>query len=74
MLILASFVKNAHKNGLLVVLAGSIQQRHMYLISEIQPDVVAVRGSVCINGDRNKGIDIDRVNELVYQLKMVVEN
>ena len=63
------FVRKAHDEGLEVVLAGSIQKSHIHIISDIKPDVVAVRGSVCVNGDRTKGIDVERVKELVNNLK-----
>src|SRR3989338_558386 len=64
-----NFVREAHKNGLEVALAGAINDKHMYIMQDIKPDIVAVRGSVCVNGDRTKKVDVNRVKIFAEKLK-----
>jgi (5-formylfuran-3-yl)methyl phosphate synthase len=62
---IAAFVQAAQAAGLRVALAGSIQQAHLPLLKELQPDVVGVRGALCEQGDRTTGITLARVREFM---------
>lgn len=51
----------ARDAGLLFALAGQISVGHTPTIRELQPDIVAVRGAVCEDSDRGRGVSADRV-------------
>jgi uncharacterized protein (UPF0264 family) len=51
----AEFVERGHEYGLLVALAGSVKENHLYDLSRIGTDIIGVRGAVCAGGDRNRG-------------------
>jgi (5-formylfuran-3-yl)methyl phosphate synthase len=59
------FVQAARAAGLQVALAGSIQQAHLPVLKQLQPDVVGVRGALCEQGDRTTGITLGRVQEFM---------
>jgi uncharacterized protein (UPF0264 family) len=50
--------------GKLVALAGGLDCRSIASLRWIAPDIVAVRGAACVNGNRRSAIDLDRVAEL----------
>jgi uncharacterized protein (UPF0264 family) len=58
---IAAFVQAARAAGLRVALAGSLQQAHLPVLKQLQPDVVGVRGALCEQGDRTTGITLARV-------------
>jgi len=58
---IAAFVQAARAAGLQVALAGSLQQAHLPLLTQLQPDVIGVRGALCEQGDRTTGITLGRV-------------
>ncbi len=49
---LATWTRRARQQGMLVVLAGSLQLAHLPELMSLAPDYVAVRGAVC-GGDRH---------------------
>ncbi|NYT02100.1 MAG: (5-formylfuran-3-yl)methyl phosphate synthase [Methanosarcinales archaeon] len=64
---LEEFVKAGQDLGLEVALAGTIKFADLEMISQIDPDIIGVRGVVC-GGDRNTSIR----RELVMQLKEAI--
>ena len=50
--------------GKLVALAGGLDCRSIASLRWIAPDIVAVRGAACVDGNRRSAIDLDRVAEL----------
>jgi uncharacterized protein (UPF0264 family) len=63
--ILKKFVDETHDYGLKTALAGSIKKEQLKPLSDIESDVVGIRGAACIGGDRNTGrIHRSRVSEL----------
>lgn len=53
---LDDFIEKAHTLGVQAALAGSLDRREISRLKPLHPDVIGVRGSVCKNGDRNKGM------------------
>jgi (5-formylfuran-3-yl)methyl phosphate synthase len=68
----AAFVQGARVAGLRVALAGSLQQAHLPLLKQLQPDVVGVRGALCEQGDRTTGITLARVREFMQAARSPV--
>jgi (5-formylfuran-3-yl)methyl phosphate synthase len=62
-------VKEAHKNGLIFVLAGSVQPDHISYLGQVAPDVVAIRGGLCKDANRHNNVDPERVTSFVEALK-----
>lgn len=63
------FVAMARENDLEVALAGSIKSHHMELLSDIDPDIVGIRGAVCPAGDRTQGITEDGVRAFMESVR-----
>ena len=58
---LRAFVAAGHRAGLGVALAGSIRHAHMPLLLDLGPDLVGVRGAVCVDAtDRATRINAER--------------
>ncbi|MFO0907574.1 MAG: (5-formylfuran-3-yl)methyl phosphate synthase [Isosphaeraceae bacterium] len=55
------WLDEARKAGRLTALAGSVDADRIERIRGLQPDIVAVRGAACIDGDRRKAVDPFRV-------------
>ncbi len=62
---LDKFVYNAHKSGLKVILAGSIQENHLNLLTAMNVDVVGVRAAVCSSYDRSATIDAEKAKRFI---------
>jgi len=62
---LESFVQSARRVGLLVALAGSIQTEHLPALRRLAPDIIGVRGAVCVKNDRTSIIDIAAVRRFI---------
>jgi hypothetical protein len=60
--------------GLQLALAGRIGPGHVEVLQTCDPDVLAVRGSVCINGDRRQTVCEQRVRELATRLEAQESN
>jgi uncharacterized protein (UPF0264 family) len=63
---LKEFVREAHDNGSIVGLAGSLKKEDLSKLYSVGVDIVGLRGAVCPLGDRVKGrIEKQKVVELV---------
>jgi len=63
---LKDFVKKGHDAGMRVALAGSIKTEHAQLLHEIGPDVIGVRGAVCVDSsNRRTKICPQKTNDFV---------
>jgi len=59
------FVNTAHKHGLSVALAGSLQIQNLSTVKKLGADFVGLRGAACQNNNRDTGQIIrERVKEL----------
>lgn len=58
---LTKLVRRAHEQNLLVALGGMIDETQLPLALEAEPDIIAVRSAVCVNGDRRQPLDPHRV-------------
>lgn len=63
------FVDQAHAAALQVALAGSVGLEHIAQLYSIGPDIVGVRGAVCEGRDRQCGISLAKVKELVTHIR-----
>ncbi len=59
------WVETARDGGLLIALAGEVDVRRMRDLAPLRPDLFAVRGAACEDGDRRGTISADRVAGLV---------
>jgi len=50
--------------GKLVALAGGLDCRSIATLGRLAPDIVAVRGAACVDGDRRSAINLGRVADL----------
>jgi hypothetical protein len=60
--------------GLQLALAGRVGPGHVEVLQTCEPDILAVRGSVCINGDRRQTVCEQRVRELATLLESSESN
>ncbi len=59
------FVEKAHKNDLLVALAGSLSKEDIYKLINLDCDFLGVRTAVCKNHDRLEGnIQYEKIKEI----------
>ena len=65
---LKEFTENARSRGLITALAGGLKWDHLKAITDINPDVVGVRGLVC-NGNRNGSLDLNLVKKFIEFFK-----
>ncbi|MBX6313942.1 MAG: hypothetical protein IRY99_13650 [Isosphaeraceae bacterium] len=61
----ASWVRRARAGGLLVALAGGLDEAAIARLAPLEPDLFAVRGAACGGGDRRGTIEPERVARLV---------
>jgi (5-formylfuran-3-yl)methyl phosphate synthase len=59
-----SLLRQAHAGGIAIALAGSLGWPEIETLLPLAPDYFAVRGAVCREGSRQKGIDRERVRGL----------
>ncbi len=59
------FINDVHDAGMLAAIAGSIKFEHLGILSDLNPDIIGVRGAVCDNADRTSGIVHQRVTDLM---------
>ena len=62
---IGEFVDLARQGDMLVALAGSVKMEHLDDLRKLAPDIVGVRGAVCDDGDRSRGITREKVQEFV---------
>ncbi len=60
----ASWIDRARRGGLLVALAGGLDEAAIRRLAPLRPDLFAVRGAACGRGDRRGTIDPSRVVRL----------
>lgn len=53
---LARFLALARSAGLGTALAGSVGSRHLAALKELGPDIVGLRGAVCLGSDRSRAV------------------
>lgn len=68
---LTSITREAQSAGLLVALAGRVQQADLPTLLAIQPDLIAVRSAVCRNQDRTAAIDAALVAEFRQAMREI---
>jgi dihydroneopterin aldolase len=61
---LADFVRAAKARGLLVGLAGGLEEPDVPRLLALEPDFLGFRGALCAAGDRKAGIDLERVRAI----------
>jgi uncharacterized protein (UPF0264 family) len=59
------FINLAHDSGLQVALAGSIKSMHLELLSQLDPDIIGIRGAVCENEDRTTKLSENKIKEFM---------
>jgi uncharacterized protein (UPF0264 family) len=68
------FVEKARSAGLLVSLAGGLDEAAMRRLAPLHPDFFAVRGAACANANRDGPIELDRVARLVQAVAPQAES
>ncbi len=63
------FKQYARDLGLKVALAGSINASHMEKLQAIAPDIIGVRGAVCLKNDRSGKIDYGMLKEFLESIR-----
>ena len=58
---LAGHIAAAKAEGLIVGVAGSLRAKHVPGLLALEPDLIGFRGALCLEGDRSKPLDIDRL-------------
>lgn len=58
------WIRRAKSRGLLVTLAGGLDEVAICRLAHLEPDLFAVRGAACTGGDRHQNIDLARVAHL----------
>jgi uncharacterized protein (UPF0264 family) len=58
-------IARIRSSGRLVALAGGVDAGTIERLAPLDPDIFAVRGAACVNGDREAAIDPERVARLV---------
>jgi len=53
---LAGFLALARAAGLGTALAGSVAERHLPALKKLGPDIVGLRGAVCLGADRSRAV------------------
>lgn len=53
---LRRFLRLARAAGLRTALAGSVGLKHLPAVRELAPDIVGLRGAVCLGGDRSRPV------------------
>ena len=53
---IARFISLARAAGLKTALAGSVKSSHLPAIRALRPDIVGLRGAVCLGGDRSRSV------------------
>ncbi len=67
---LKEFIDKTHSFGLQAALAGSLRKEDLGKISQLNVDIIGLRGAACSNGDRVSGqITREKVRELAEILK-----
>jgi uncharacterized protein (UPF0264 family) len=61
----AGWIERARSGGLLVALAGGLDEAAIRRLTPLRPDLFAVRGAACSGGDRRADIEVGRVERLV---------
>ena len=69
-----AFVDSGHEAGMKVALAGSIGVDDIDTICEIQPDIIGVRGAVCVDKNRKNPITAEGIQTLKKRLAEIPES
>jgi uncharacterized protein (UPF0264 family) len=69
----AGWIERAQEGGLLVALAGGLDEAAIFRLSPLRPDLFAVRGAACAAGQRRGSIDARRVERLARAVQAAAE-
>ncbi len=58
-----------HKQGMFVAVAGSLRAGDLSRMGELPLDIVAVRGGVCVHGERSSTVDAGRIQDFRRAMK-----
>lgn len=61
---LRRFIALARAAGLKTALAGSVALKHLPLVRALAPDIIGMRGAVCLGGDRSRSVCPRRLSEV----------
>ena len=61
---LKQFKQVCSELGILTVLSGSLDENNLDSVAVVNPDIIGMRGSLCINKSRNASLDPELVNRL----------
>ncbi len=67
-LMLSTFVKTAHENGLFAGLAGALRAHHVAGLAAFNPDILGFRGALCHNNGRQNELEPTAVAALRAQI------
>lgn len=66
---LRNLVMEAKEDGMSTALSGSLRISNFNELARINPDIVGVRGVVCMSGDRDMGVDSRAVENVKRELE-----
>jgi uncharacterized protein (UPF0264 family) len=61
---LAGHIAAAKAEGLIVGVAGSLRAKHVPGLLALEPDLLGFRGALCLEGDRVRPLDMDRLSAI----------
>jgi len=67
--VIADFVNEAHRLGLFVGLAGSLQYADIAPLSALQPDYLGFRGALCVDRQRTMSLERQRMQNVHHLLR-----
>ncbi|MEM6858422.1 MAG: (5-formylfuran-3-yl)methyl phosphate synthase [Pseudomonadota bacterium] len=68
---IADFIDLAHKNDLVVAVAGSVKAEHLSELASGGADIVGVRGAVCGKGDRTTAIEVEAIRDFIARVRAI---
>lgn len=66
--VLKSWLKECHRSGLQLSLAGSLRKEDLPILADLGTDVLAVRGAACDNASRTAALCPSRIQELLERV------
>lgn len=63
---IAEFIHLGHAAGLTVALAGSIKIEHLPTLTQLNPDIIGIRGAICTTSDRSSTIDATKLKDFLH--------
>jgi (5-formylfuran-3-yl)methyl phosphate synthase len=62
----STWFERARRRGLMTALAGRLDPEAIRRLAALHPDIIAVRGAACYQGDRRNAIELARVAHLAW--------